>query len=219
MSPKSAQKGQNLPIPAAFTAKKNDILASLATPDADYTDASPKGSIDVPIRGLIDRINALEGVVTTSSCSGRISVFLEGTKGDHRGNVENVNGLDHEGSIDVIDQLDIVVGESSANTKVTRKDSSKQVPRQAVPGGKGNGGRWLFVSHDPLPEDFSKAEASLSTALGLDINGSANEALHFPLESAISHHPRLIRFQFEPMVSRQVPLFEITIGLIVSSPR
>lgn len=215
MSPKPIQKP---PIPAAFTAKKNDILASLATPDAVYTDASPKGSIDVPIRGLIDRINALEGVMTTSSCSGRISVFLEGTKGDHGGNVGKLNGVDHEGWIDVIDQVDIVVSESSANTKETEETSSKQVPRRVVPGGKGNGGRWLFVSHEPLPEDFFKAKASLSTALGLDINADANGAVHFPLESAIFHQPRLIRFQFEPMVSRQVPFFKITTALIVNPP-
>lgn len=195
MSPKSVQK---IPIPAAFTAKKDGILASLATPDADYTDASPKGSIDVPIRRLIDRINALEGVVTTSSCSGRISVFLEGTKGNHGGNVGEPNGVERVDSDDVIDQVDSEVGQ------MEEKNSLKRVPQRAVPGGKGNGGRWLFVSHDPLPEEFLRAEASLSRALGLDIDANANGALPSSLESAISRQPRLIRFQFEPMVSRQI---------------
>jgi tRNA wybutosine-synthesizing protein 3 len=63
-----------------FEARKQNILAQLEAPDSEYHDLSPKGSVDEPIRELIDRINKLEGLVTTSSCSGRISVFLEGRK-------------------------------------------------------------------------------------------------------------------------------------------
>ncbi|KAK2067463.1 hypothetical protein P8C59_001202 [Phyllachora maydis] len=45
----------------------------MAVPSAmDYTDASPKGSIDAGIRDLIDGINdKYDGLVTTSSCGGR----------------------------------------------------------------------------------------------------------------------------------------------------
>ncbi|KAJ6003176.1 hypothetical protein N7451_005723 [Penicillium sp. IBT 35674x] len=67
-------------IPAVFEARKNKILEELSLPDAEYTDASPKGSVDEGIRDLIRDINALPGLVTTSSCAGRISVFLEGKK-------------------------------------------------------------------------------------------------------------------------------------------
>lgn len=63
-----------------FEARKQNILAQLETPDSEYHDLSPKGSVDGPIRDLIDEINTIEGLVTTSSCSGRISVFLEGRK-------------------------------------------------------------------------------------------------------------------------------------------
>jgi tRNA wybutosine-synthesizing protein 3 len=63
-----------------FDARKQNTLAQLETPDSEYHDLSPKGSVDEPIRELIDEINTLEGLVTTSSCSGRISVFLEGRK-------------------------------------------------------------------------------------------------------------------------------------------
>jgi tRNA wybutosine-synthesizing protein 3 len=63
-----------------FEARKQNILAQLETPDSDYHDLSPKGSVDEPIRDLIDKINTVQGLVTTSSCSGRISVFLEGRK-------------------------------------------------------------------------------------------------------------------------------------------
>ncbi|KAE9978287.1 hypothetical protein BLS_009470 [Venturia inaequalis] len=63
-----------------FQAKKRKILEQIEVPDDEYTDLSPKGSIDVGIRHLVREINKIHGLVTTSSCAGRISVFLEGTK-------------------------------------------------------------------------------------------------------------------------------------------
>ena len=70
-----------LPTPGpAFTRKKTAILSQLAVPDAEYTDASPKGSVDVGIRALLGALNARDGLVTTSSCAGRVSVYLEGRK-------------------------------------------------------------------------------------------------------------------------------------------
>lgn len=68
------------PIPELFQSRKDKILADLSIPDAEYTDLSPKGSIDEAIRDLIGDVNALPGLVTTSSCAGRISVFLEGRR-------------------------------------------------------------------------------------------------------------------------------------------
>lgn len=65
---------------SAFAAKKQKILQQLAVPDASYTDLSPKGSVDEGIRALVDEINELDTLVTTSSCAGRIAVYLEGTK-------------------------------------------------------------------------------------------------------------------------------------------
>ena len=65
-------------IPSTFTRKKAKILQDLSVPDSEYNDKSPKGSVDEGIRELIGEINAYEGFVTTSSCAGRISVFLEG---------------------------------------------------------------------------------------------------------------------------------------------
>ncbi|BDD61564.1 hypothetical protein MAP00_006603 [Monascus purpureus] len=67
-------------IPEVFESRKRRILDDLSVPDAEYTDLSPKGSVDEGIRDLIRDINALPGLVTTSSCAGRISVFLEGKK-------------------------------------------------------------------------------------------------------------------------------------------
>lgn len=72
---------QQLPTPKpAFEDRKAKILSQLAVPDADYTDLSPKGSVDEGIRPLMGEVNAASGFVTTSSCAGRVSVFLEGRK-------------------------------------------------------------------------------------------------------------------------------------------
>jgi tRNA wybutosine-synthesizing protein 3 len=65
-----------------FDTKKRKILALLEIPDEEYHDLSPKGSVDEPIRPLIRDINRLPGLVTTSSCSGRVSVFAEGKKNE-----------------------------------------------------------------------------------------------------------------------------------------
>ena len=54
-----------------FDEQKKKILADLQRAN----DRSPKGSLDEPIRCLIRDINHHEDYVTTSSCSGRISLF------------------------------------------------------------------------------------------------------------------------------------------------
>ncbi|KAL4870450.1 hypothetical protein BDV12DRAFT_58234 [Aspergillus spectabilis] len=73
-------ESQDRTIPPTFISRKSKILADLSTPDEEYSDLSPKGSVDEGIRDLIHDINILPGLVTTSSCAGRISVFLEGRR-------------------------------------------------------------------------------------------------------------------------------------------
>ncbi|KAF2745824.1 hypothetical protein M011DRAFT_405725 [Sporormia fimetaria CBS 119925] len=65
-----------------FDNKKQKILELLGTPDELYQDLSPKGSVDEAIRPLIADINRISGLVTTSSCSGRVSIFCEGRQKD-----------------------------------------------------------------------------------------------------------------------------------------
>ena len=160
--------GSSIPIPPKFTAKKEAILASLAVAEPLYTDLSPKGSVDEAIRPLIERLNALEGVVTTSSCAGRVSVFLEGIKHsnqeDDRDDAENSHG-----------------------------GSRGQA---AVPGGKGMGGRWLFVSHSPV--HFPTGGDSIACRLGMYDKYELYEEQN-PMEYE-QDQVRLARFQFEPMV-------------------
>ncbi|KAF5233267.1 hypothetical protein FAUST_8256 [Fusarium austroamericanum] len=140
--------------PPAFVERKKKILDQLAIPDTEYTDASPKGSVDEGIRDLIDEINQQSGFVTTSSCAGRVSVFLEGRR------VAEAEGEDE---------------------------------RVAGVGGKGAGGAWLFVSHDPIP-DKGDGVTDWSSQFGLEDSTAAQNAAPTVKER------RLVHFKFEAMI-------------------
>ncbi|KAJ4381240.1 hypothetical protein N0V86_003589 [Didymella sp. IMI 355093] len=142
-----------------FEARKQKILEQLDAPDCEYHDLSPKGSIDAPIRELIGKINGFDGIVTTSSCSGRISVFLEGRKAD-----DNALRLPEE-------------GEES----------------RAGPGGKGGGGTWLFISHDPVEVPNVSSSTDFTSQFGLQ-NASDDEL------SRSDAQRRFIHLKFEPMI-------------------
>ncbi|KAM7208924.1 putative tRNA wybutosine-synthesizing protein 3 [Naviculisporaceae sp. PSN 640] len=168
-----------------FAQKKAKILSQLAVPETEYSDLSPKGSVDAGIRDLIDEINALEGVVTTSSCAGRVSVYLEGHKALGKG-VKNEDGNRIQKEDEVVEERNPVSSSSA--------------------GGKG-GGEWLFVSHDPLPESPSLVTLgcdnietkSWSTVFGLD-KASSSEQESTAQVNEDGSQPRLIHFKFEPMI-------------------
>lgn len=139
-------------MPTTFEEKKARIIQQLNVPESEYNDLSPKGSIDAGVRDLIDEINAVPTLVTTSSCSGRVSVYVEGRK-------QEAYSLDAE-SVGIV----------------------------ASAGGKG-GGRWLFVSHDPV------ASYSLMYELFKSADG---EKANRPRQVAGTS---FIHFKFEAMVS------------------
>jgi len=164
-------------FPQSFISKKRTILAQLAIPVEDYDDLSPKGSIDVGIRELIDEINRSEGWVTTSSCAGRVSVFLEGQR------------------------KDIAVVESDENAESVEEDVSAS---RAGVGGKGGGGKWLFVSHDPVTLDGGRT-GHLAGMLGMGIASDEK-----PLKQVLGDEilgRRFIHFKFEPMVCFLFPRY------------
>lgn len=132
-------------------------MAQLQLPPDEYTDLSPKGSVDEALVDVIDEVNAVEGFVTTSSCAGRASVFLEGSR------VAPAVGSGESGTV-------------------------------AGVGGKGGGGTWLYVSHDPFAEVAEKVD--WETAFGLVKDGS--EPAHD--RGSDDEEKRFIHFKFEPMV-------------------
>lgn len=144
-----------------FQAKKRKILRDLAS---DESDASPKGNVDTHIRSLIRQLNNLEGVVTTSSCSGRISCFLEGQKA-----LPN----------------DAPNGDGKAGF-----------------GGKGGGGRWLYVSHDPIQATIAESEDDAVLRLLFDNLQSHELENVTEMSSSFSNNDtRYVHLNFEPMVS------------------
>ncbi|EGC49049.1 DUF207 domain-containing protein [Histoplasma capsulatum var. duboisii H88] len=166
-----------------FKAKKQKIIRDLSVPDEEYTDLSPKGSIDAGIRDLIHNINQMPGLVTTSSCAGRISVFLEGG-----GSERERKGIgDKEGSSAKEDDRKIVEAEGDIG------ESSERPPQFAPTGGKGSG-NWLFVSHEPVEIDLDCEGNYLHRMFNL-----------VPMDEKIgtinhSGSLRLVRFHFEPMI-------------------
>lgn len=168
------------PIHPQFVSKKNTILSALSVPTASYTDASPKGSVDEGIVPLIAAINRLDGVVTTSSCAGRVSVFCEGSKNLHA-------AVDVPGAIED--------GGSDSVGGVTRQQQDGSA--SFVPGGKGHGGHWLYVSHSPvdIPAVVTQ-HGSFCGFLGLSPSLDSGLAGQMPAVKEI----RLVRLQFEPLV-------------------
>lgn len=63
-----------------FDQKKRSILEEIGLTSQETPDASPKGTIDELCLPIINVINSHPDMVTTSLCSGRVSVFLEGNK-------------------------------------------------------------------------------------------------------------------------------------------
>lgn len=171
------------PIPPAFAARKSKILSDLSVPDTEYTDLSPKGSVDKGIRDLIRDINGLEGLVTTSSCAGRTSVFVEGSK-TSRGKTVKPDRQDDNA---------VKLAEDAT------EDAGQEQRKFAVSGGKGEG-RWLFVSHDPVSPDSSadpeRRPVSYHELFGLEPGDGIPRTAVSENENAV----RLVRFHYDPMV-------------------
>ena len=152
--------------------------------------------------------------MTTSSCAGRVSVFLEGRKKSNgkdqawRGEAKGC-GTD-EGVTDGVDEDDSSGG--VRNGGAIREDGQKGKRQKSVPGGKGSGGRWLFVSHEPLDGGVMRRQG-LSKAFGIDVSETEGKGASNSMTSQL----RFVRFQFEPMVCRYVheSFFQGSIALIV----
>lgn len=63
-----------------FNQKKESILKEILETNEQNKDLSPKGTIDERCLPIISLINNHKDMVTLSSCSGRVSVFVEGIK-------------------------------------------------------------------------------------------------------------------------------------------
>ncbi|EGD98903.1 hypothetical protein TESG_06265 [Trichophyton tonsurans CBS 112818] len=172
-------------ISSSFTSKKEKILRDLSVPEEDYTDLSPKGSVDVAIIPLLRDINRLSGLVTTSSCAGRISVFVERGKGS-----KAQADITSPGTESALDECENTSSEDNPaqDTRIRTEYVNKFVPK----GGKGSG-TWQFVSHDPLLFDGENADRSLHELFGLEPSRTA-------IGPSRKGEIQLVKFKFEPMI-------------------
>ena len=76
--------------------------------------------------------------------------------------------------------------------------------------GKGGGGRWLFVSHEPV-----NVEGDIHELLGI----KPWEATGEMLKTGLASKARYIRFAFEPMVSDQPPSPSTRLLLLITQLR
>lgn len=65
-----------------FDERKSRVLAALCGDSPQ--DFSPKGGLDAPIEDLVNWVNAQPDWCTTSSCSGRITLYRHGPASDPR---------------------------------------------------------------------------------------------------------------------------------------
>lgn len=210
-------------LPQSFISRKALILSALSLPAEQYDDLSPKGSIDEGIRDLIEGINAREGWVTTSSCAGRCVVFVEGERrrrmrtaeGEGQGGLERDVESKGEGREDGLgvrgeygagggegrgedeeegNEDEVEVGDDHLDGDEDYDDDEKATKMKlAGIGGKGGGGRWQFVSHEPV--DMNGVDGKdFSSFLGMKRMGEVMDAGRQFTEE------RLIHFKFEPMV-------------------
>ncbi|QSL65518.1 hypothetical protein MERGE_002831 [Pneumocystis wakefieldiae] len=122
-----------------FQKKKENILNKLK---AEGPDSSPKGFPDEHIVSLLNLINYHPHLVTTSSCSGRIAVYVES---------EIANNI----------------------------------------GGKGLGGKWLMVQHEPWDDHLENLDILAKICGGYPFK---------TVDFDDSKKGLLIHFKFEPLI-------------------
>ena len=177
----------------AFMRKKSSILHQLAAPEEEYTDRSVKGTVDEPISELINEINAYDDLVTTSSCSGRISVFLEGPPKDEsesdlsaKINSRNNEGIEDEGR--PRQNNEIGDGAVAKSDEIMRRKKKRK------------GGKWLYMSHGNLDVDGVYSTSTLSHLHALfGMRPSRHSRGNTP--NVPTAATRFVHFKFEPMVS------------------
>lgn len=168
-------------------------------PDAQYTDLSPKGSIDEGIRELIRDVNALEGLVTTSSCAGRVSVFVEGSKKKEKRkgsrHKSDSRAKKHPAESDDDDDDEAINRVKQMQPQPQQEKEKEKERTFAASGGKGEG-HWLYVSHDPVTLDKT-GKKSFHELFGL-VPGDGKPRIQ--KADGSRQGIRLVRFHFEPMV-------------------
>jgi tRNA wybutosine-synthesizing protein 3 len=149
----------------AFDARKQVILSDLSK--TAYCDLSPKGSVDVGCLPLMQLLNAHADYVSTSSCSGRISVFDMA--------VANNNKKQHEAENE---------DATAAAAAAAGSTGAKRGVADVATG-------WVHISHDPVSESemaiiHDKIDAYVKRVSGVSSAAFLNQ-LTFLVEPFVMH--------------------------------
>jgi tRNA(Phe) wybutosine-synthesizing methylase Tyw3 len=145
----------------SFTSIRERNLRTLYGDGGGVDDRSPKGSVDVKIRPLVDLINRHPDYVTLSSCSGRVALF-DPTAGNIDSSTDNDATHQNHDDDDNIDHADDHDNEIDKRRRDAINGSTSD--RTTNSSGKGHGGKWIFVTHDILPDLGTKIIDSLKQA-------------------------------------------------------
>ncbi|OWB61973.1 transferase activity protein [[Candida] boidinii] len=153
----------------SFDQKKESIQREISETTSDSPDASPKGTIDELCIPIIKLINSHNDLVTTSSCSGRASVFIEGSK-LRKSNIETSQEQ---------------IKETEADNNNNQDISDYKI------GAKGEGGHWLFVTHNENEVDGWWKDKGIKFSKDVF---QAKKVSDFDLST------RYILFKYEPLI-------------------
>lgn len=183
---------KSVDMPATFQDRKAKILQDLSIPDDQYEDLSPKGSVDEGIKYLISEINGLPDYVTTSSCAGRVAVYLEGAKGAKGG------GRWLFTSHDLLEPP-VKDGESGLKAMFGLSDEASSAPLEA------EGVRFVHFKSEPMVggKNFLHAHiAPLLSAVAYTRDSSRScTSSHLPLHQLTTQHQPHYKLAFENLGS------------------
>ena len=179
-------------MPATFRDRKAKILQDLSIPDDQYEDLSPKGSVDEGIKDLIAEINGLPDYVTTSSCAGRVAVYLEGAKGAKGGGKWLFTSHD-------LLEPPVKDGESGLMAMFGLSDEAPSAPLDT------EGVRFVHFKSEPMVggENFLHAHiAPLLSAIAYTRRSSRScTSSHLPLHQLITQHRPRYKLASESLAS------------------
>jgi tRNA(Phe) wybutosine-synthesizing methylase Tyw3 len=156
-------------------------------------DKSPKGSVDERIRPLVDLINSHPDYITLSSCSGRVALFDPGEYADDVAFIVDKKDEDE----DDIDDDDNDVDEHVHTDIVNGGGGGGR-------SGKGRGGRWIFVTHDVLPDLGERVIDSLRR-----VGNEMHRSIVDDASTGRSRHRRRCRTRVAVTFKHEPPLLHV----------
>jgi tRNA wybutosine-synthesizing protein 3 len=109
---------------------------------SDEKDKSRKGGVDAPIAALITRINSHPLFFTTSSCSGRVSIFSEASS------LRTVGSTQAQEDVTATNLCTPETNIEEDGNQKTDTDTRKKKKEK-----KKKGGDWVYVTHDAAIAD------------------------------------------------------------------